>query len=82
MSQQTHSIAPAPIPRVHVFAEPAPWRLLAVRRAGAAFDGAFRLRAPRFETLLRERAELRAASAALRERLVDALHAAVPRAAD
>lgn len=59
-----------------------PGRLLAVRQAGAAFDGPFALGAPRFERLLEERAALRAELAAVREGLIEALHAAVPGAPD
>ncbi|HEX2094850.1 MAG TPA: lantibiotic dehydratase [Longimicrobiaceae bacterium] len=53
-------------------------RLLAVRRAGAAFDGPFRLRAPRFEALLEEHARLRRTLDEARGPLLDALHDAVP----
>jgi hypothetical protein len=57
-------------------------RLLAVRKAGAAFDGCFALRSPRFEALLEERSALRGELAAASTALLDMLHDAVPRAQD
>jgi hypothetical protein len=59
-----------------------PSRLLAVRRAGAAFGGPFSLRSPCFEALLEERARLLAELSRARDVLLDALHLAVPQATD
>jgi hypothetical protein len=59
-----------------------PSRLLAVRRAGAAFAGPFSLRSFCFEALLEERRTLLAELARTRDDLLDALHLAVPWAVD
>jgi hypothetical protein len=59
-----------------------PSRLLAIRRAGAAFAGPFALRSSCFEALLGERAALLAERTRTRDDLLCALHLAVPRAAD
>lgn len=59
-----------------------PRRLLAVRVAGAAFDGPYNLRSARFAALLDERARLRAHLTLSRDALTEALHAAVPHAPD
>jgi hypothetical protein len=56
-------------------------RLLAVRKAAAAFDSPFALRSPRYELLLAGRAAWRVELDELRAPLHDALHAAVPAAA-
>ncbi len=57
-------------------------RLLAVRVAGAAFNGGFHLRSSEFGALLEERTKLRAELVDLRSRLTDALYKAVPEARD
>jgi hypothetical protein len=80
MANMILSAAPAPVAVRH---RPAgPRRLLAVRVAGAAFDGPYNLRSARFAALLEERARLRACLAVARDALTDALHAAVPNAPD
>ncbi|HEU4453023.1 MAG TPA: hypothetical protein VFR81_08180 [Longimicrobium sp.] len=72
-------LAPAPAPAARASA---PARLLAVRVAGAAMDGPFRLRSPRFEALLAEHARMVEERERERAALLDALHAAVPAAED
>ncbi|MEM9556681.1 MAG: lantibiotic dehydratase [Acidobacteriota bacterium] len=56
-----------------------PCRLLAVRRAGAPLDDVWSLRNERFEHLLAEREALRGELESLRQPLIDALYAQVPR---
>lgn len=77
-----HAFAETDVPGVSASLSTGPRHLLAVRKAGAAFDGPFRLRAPRFEALLEEHAGLRRALAEARAPLLDALHAAVPAQSD
>lgn len=57
-------------------------RLLAVRKAGAAFDSPFNLRSARFEVLVEEHDGLRAELAEVRRRLLNLLYRAVPEASD
>lgn len=57
-------------------------RLLAVRIAGAAFDGSFALRSAALETVVEEWQTIRKALEETRAGLVDALYRAVPQAPD
>jgi hypothetical protein len=75
-------LSSAPSPRAALRGPVGPHRLLAVRVAGAAFDGPYNLRSARFAALLEERSCLRATLAETRDALTEALHAAVPGAPD
>jgi hypothetical protein len=59
---------------------PRHWRLLAVRKAGAAIDGDLRFRSAAFRSILARRRELSSTREELREQLIELLHSLVPAA--